>query len=746
MSVSIQHEAASSISSSDSSSDSDNEPSSKVHPDDLGGDLREENLTKTVDEIKALQDEIEREIQKLSNYLNDAAISKIRKDAQTIIAIRDEINYINGLMGITNDQTQQHYYFLPTKHDNADEHEVNLRQAILRVERVRERVQKDLESTLNVDGVMWAHKEIITTILDIDDNDTIRETDSNAYTDLKASMSELQALSLKWFHDRFSNEGENYGKNDAAYDRKKDSEAFRSLYHDRDDKESDKTENKVHISPARLEEDEGNFKLYKETSENITKMGKNARLIGRINTDRLIVNGKLSQTQNSGKEIKWTEADKQNTEWEGMKLELTDQLEVTKLHHVYRASKVGKHGTSTDAEVKGDDDGDSKEDIFEKVIFKETQAEVYKLVEPFLMSALNDQNIGIFMYGGTHSGKTYTSFGEGNDDDRGIVSRMIEAIENRKVEQVIADNMYRTHHGNDNPRKENLGVSVRCFEIYGRANGKGITSEYNVYDLIQNKGTFSDDKKPSAKSTLYRYKKNIGMNQYYPKDIDLNKLNEVWYEAEGTRNFTKVDYTEPGFHFEELSTTFIDKKLVVTSSGENIELATYMQKLLKDYRRVYPTKYNDESSRGHCIFQITLEHHGRTNEIYIGDLAGVEDVSGGGAGKQNEDFVLREGQAIKDSVSSFIESFIKKQRKTCFSDDAFKKNDIHCNLKGPIEFLTKDLFTDEEAKLMIVACFDPATTNGKVRQDQQNKQNKQNDIKRKIMQLNASVLTSLFKE
>jgi hypothetical protein len=31
-----------------------------------------------------------------------------------------------------------------------------------------------------------------------------------------------------------------------------------------------------------------------------------------------------------------------------------------------------------------------------------------------------------------------------------------------------------------------------------------------------------------------------------------------------------------------------------------------------------------------------------------------------------------------------------------------------------------------------------------VRQDQQNKQNKQNDIKRKIMQLNASVLTSLF--
>jgi uncharacterized FlaG/YvyC family protein len=114
MSVSIQHEAASSISSSDSSSDSDNEPSSKVHPDEYGR-IREEHLTKTVDEIKALQDEIEREIQNLSTYLNPAVISKIRKDAQTIIAIRDEINYINGLMGITDDQTRPHYYFLPTK-------------------------------------------------------------------------------------------------------------------------------------------------------------------------------------------------------------------------------------------------------------------------------------------------------------------------------------------------------------------------------------------------------------------------------------------------------------------------------------------------------------------------------------------------------------------------------------------------------------------------------------------------------
>jgi hypothetical protein len=249
----------------------------------------------------------------------------------------------------------------------------------------------------------------------------------------------------------------------------------------------------------------------------------------------------------------------------------------------------------------------------------------------------------------------------------------------------------------------------------------------------------SEDKKPSEKSTLYRYRKhNIDLKKYYPKNNDLKKLNEVWYEAVDVKNNFTLD--KQGLPFKELSTTFIDNKLMVESSGKNITLAKYMQDLLKDYRRVYKTKYNDESSRGHCIFQITLNHHGKKNKIYIGDLAGVEDVSGSGSGENREKFVLKEGLAIRDSVSSFIESFKKKQRKTCFTDNAFKNDVPKCNLNGPIEFLTKELFTDKDAKLMIVACFDPATTNGKVQQ------NPQNEKTRKIMQLNASVLTSLFKE
>jgi hypothetical protein len=174
-----------------------------------------------------------------------------------------------------------------------------------------------------------------------------------------------------------------------------------------------------------------------------------------------------------------------------------------------------------------------------------------------------------------------------------------------------------------------------------------------------------------------------------------------------------------------------------------------MQNLSKDYRRVYPTKYTNASSRGHCIFQITLDHHGKKNKIYIGDLAGVEDVSGNGAGIKGEDFVLKEGLAIRDSVRSFIKSFKQKQRSACFkkqkqpeqpADEIFKYDDPMCKLKDPIGFLRQELFTDEDAKLTIAACFDPATTttngNGQSKTDK--------DKIKRTMQLNAYVLTSLF--
>ena len=71
MSVSIQHKAASSISSFDSSySDSDDENSLKVHPEESMKSIREKTLTEIVNGIKALQDEIEREIKKLSKHLD----------------------------------------------------------------------------------------------------------------------------------------------------------------------------------------------------------------------------------------------------------------------------------------------------------------------------------------------------------------------------------------------------------------------------------------------------------------------------------------------------------------------------------------------------------------------------------------------------------------------------------------------------------------------------------------------------
>jgi hypothetical protein len=86
---------------------------------------------------------------------------------------------------------------------------------------------------------------------------------------------------------------------------------------------------------------------------------------------------------------------------------------------------------------------------------------------------------------------------------------MIEAIEKRKKSQRGVDKMLLTQ-GKENPNKENLGVSVRCFEIYGRGNN------YHIYDLIHNKQTFevtNGENKPSTSSTFYCFFNN-NIKQY----------------------------------------------------------------------------------------------------------------------------------------------------------------------------------------------------------------------------------------
>jgi hypothetical protein len=107
----------------------------------------------------------------------------------------------------------------------------------------------------------------------------------------------------------------------------------------------------THITRAQLDGDV-NKNLFDEIWENIIKMGKTARLIGRINVQGLIgENGELSkrrmidtkgqfQSHISGKTIEWTSDD--DKEWiNGVKLELTEDLKVIKLRHKYKACGAG---------------------------------------------------------------------------------------------------------------------------------------------------------------------------------------------------------------------------------------------------------------------------------------------------------------------------------------------------------------------------------------------------------------------
>jgi hypothetical protein len=127
-----------------------------------------------VNKIKELQTAIDAEIKNLSHYLNKQFISKILEVAQTIINIHEEINYINGLVGITNDQTPPKYYFLPKEWDGATtkENEENLQRAIDEIKKVKEKVKSFLENNRRVDDVIDFHGEIIRTNLRMQQNAT----------------------------------------------------------------------------------------------------------------------------------------------------------------------------------------------------------------------------------------------------------------------------------------------------------------------------------------------------------------------------------------------------------------------------------------------------------------------------------------------------------------------------------------------------------------------------------------------
>lgn len=107
--------------------------------------------------------------------------------------------------------------------------------------------------------------------------------------------------------------------------------------------------------------------------------------------------------------------------------------------------------------------------FFDKIFHNNSQIEVFNEILPFLKSAVDGDNVAIFAYGPTGTGKTYTMQGENSAEGKGILPRISEFIleESHKI-KVLGNTMC---------------IEMCAFEVYNE----------RIYDLL------SQDRKPELK-------------------------------------------------------------------------------------------------------------------------------------------------------------------------------------------------------------------------------------------------------
>ena len=240
---------------------------------------------------------------------------------------------------------------------------------------------------------------------------------------------------------------------------------------------------------------------------------------------------------------------------------------------------------------------------------KESQITIFNEVKPLLISALDGENVCIFAYGATGSGKTYTMQGKFNknedfiDKESGILPRiaflLFEEIKRRK------------HVG------DNIKMSISAIEIYND----------NIFDLLD---TSYDQK------SIKRNESQSNINITKP----LSKLNEVKVKAIKPQIEKKAFSTNKNLSSSYLSNTNnqqnkikkqIQNNQIKDQKWESLNNKEDIIKIIlkaSETRVTESTKFNSESSRSHAIYQIKIQYSKdkQLGESFINivDLAGSE--------------------------------------------------------------------------------------------------------------------------
>ena len=256
--------------------------------------------------------------------------------------------------------------------------------------------------------------------------------------------------------------------------------------------------------------------------------------------------------------------------------------EISKLSSTSSSSSSEGNDNISILEIKNTQTNQTFAFTFDRVFTENSsQIEIFSEIKQFIQSALDGDNICIFAYGATGSGKTFTmqgysnlpkTFQSGNSSDQiiiqetnGILPRCAEFIFSEKRRLVT--------------QKEDINISLAAMEIYNE----------NLFDLLS-----SINEPPSPMKNLKR-KSNIRKPEKVPLTI---------YSAGNEVNIPNLKWAD------------------ILSESDIIKYTN----LASESRRSDSTAYNATSSRSHAIFQIKIQHltKKKTSMINIIDLAGSE--------------------------------------------------------------------------------------------------------------------------
>jgi hypothetical protein len=417
-------------------------------------------------------------------------------------------------------------------------------------------------------------------------------------------------------------------------------------------------------------------------------------------------------------DAKLVELKRKSSKWCGFKIVQPDEN-----------NEAARQTTMLARVPKFDQAGDLKETVpdeftFERILTNQTQEDVYTEVEPFIFSAMQGKDVGLFAYGGTGTGKTYTMGTEAGVEDvekRGIMPRILESLlENKNI----------------------IKASLQVIEIIpGVEVNQGINPLFRVLDLIdltyghrrgnteERVGMFNENRNPTKDTYFYTpilkgpkavadgfkmdqctFNVTDSKTNLYNSGNQISDCNEATKQVSVPEGFESYVFKEKGKGHSQLTPS---------------EILTQYNKYINN-RRAIKTIGNTGtanmeiggSSRTHLLTTIEITMGNKSSKIFVVDLAGREaedeDTSSAkaltkGINKTLQSLTNLIGQKSAFPIStsgrnSGVLGAMKKWESSRYTGaENSPKND-------PLMILTAPLWQKVDSKIMMIVCAYPISS------------------------------------